>query len=283
MAQSALASRTHASDRLWGIILGGADAARRRWSFLLPCRRPAGVTSLRAAADRATDLIPAHRLVTVLARGRSHDADGLAGVQRVIQPAYRGSAAELFLPLSMIARRDQSAIVVVLPADGAGQDEPEFLAAVERAAEAVAERRSLLLVIGVAPPCARAPGWVEPGVAVAGLEHLGVRAVRRFLRRPTHTQAAALHASGGLVNTGVVVAEAGTLLALGRRRLPDVLETLEPLEAAFGGPEEHLLCEAVYEGMPYADIAHALFAADEAFGVLDVPRTRTRIRPVASA
>jgi hypothetical protein len=85
------------------------------------------------------------------------------------------------------------------------------------------------------------------------------------------------------VNTGVVVAEAGTLLALGRRRLPDVLETLEPLEAAFGGPEEHLLCEAVYEGMPYADIAHALFAADEAFGVLDVPRTRTRIRPVASA
>jgi mannose-1-phosphate guanylyltransferase len=283
MAQPALASHATVTDRLWGIVLAGAGGARRRWSCLLPCRRPLGVAPLRAAVDRASALIPAQRLVTVLARGRAHDADGFAGIQRVVQPAYRGSAAEVFLPLSMIARRDPSAIVVVLPADSTGQDEADFLTALGHAAEIVAQRADLLLVIGLAPPCPRPPGWVEPGEVIAGLERFGVRAVRRFLRRSSFAQGSGLHGNGGLVNTGVVVAQAETLLALGRRRLPDVLETLEPLEAVFGGPEEHLLCEAIYEGMPYADIAHALFAADEPFGVLTIPRTRARVRPVASA
>jgi hypothetical protein len=103
------------------------------------------------------------------------------------------------------------------------------------------------------------------------------------VRRTSFAQAAALRASGGLINTGVIVAQAATWLALGRRRLPDVLETLEPLQTAHGGAEENLLCEAVYEAMPYADLAHALLARDEAFAVLAVPRTRTRVMPVASA
>ena len=285
MAQTALASESFATvaDRLWGIVLAGTGAQHRRWRFFLPSRRPDGVTPLRAVVDRAADLIPAHRLVAVLARGRDHDARGLDHVQRVVQPAYRGSAAEVFLPLAMIARRDPSAIVVVLPADGVGQDEADFLATVGRAAETVAARPDVLLVIGVAPPCPRAPGWIEPGDVVAGLGAFGVRSVRRFVRRPSFAEISLLQKNGGLVNTGVVVAQAEALLALGRRRLPDVLETLEPLETAFGRPEEHLLREAIYEGMPYADVSHALFAADEPFGVLPVPRTRARVRPVASA
>jgi hypothetical protein len=103
------------------------------------------------------------------------------------------------------------------------------------------------------------------------------------VRRSGFAQAAALEARGALVNTGVVVATAETLLALGRQRLPDVLETLEPLATSAGGPEERLLCEAIYEGMPYADLSHALFTGGDAFGVLPLPRTRARVRPAASA
>jgi mannose-1-phosphate guanylyltransferase len=285
MAQTALALEPYVpvADRLWGIVLGGTSAARRRWSLSLPCRRPVGTTPLRAAVDRAGGAIPARRLVAVVARGHEQAARDLADVQRVVQPAYRGTAAEVFLPSYMIAQRDRSAIVIVLPVEGVGQQEADFLPSIRRAADTVARRPDLLLVMGVAPPCARPPGWIEPGEPIEGLESLGVRAVRRFLRRPSFAQAMTLRASGGLVNTGVVVAHVETLLALGRRRVPDVLETLEPLGAAFGGPEEHLLCEAIYEGMPYADVAHALYSADEPFGVFPIPRTRARVRPVASA
>jgi len=284
MAEQALTTQHHAAlaDRLWGIVPAGTRV-RRRWRFLLSRHRSFNPAPLSSVLDRAGALFAADRLVAVLARGHEHDVNGLVGVRRVVQPAYRGSAAEIFLPLLAIVRRDPEAIVVVLPPDAAGQDEPQFLATVETAAAAVASHRGLPLVVGLAPPCSRPPGWMEPGDVVAGLERFGVRAVRRFIRRPSFAEAAAIHASGGLASTGVIVAHAETLLDLGRRRLPDVLETLEPLETALGGPEEPLLCEAIYEAMPYADLSHALFAAGERVGVLAVPRERTRLRPVASA
>jgi len=98
--------------------------------------------------------------------------------------------------------------------------------------------------------------------------------VRRFVARPSRGEAVALYAGEALVNTHVVIAKVGALLELGRRYLPDVLETLEPLEAAFGMPEERLLCEAVYEQMPYADIAHALFVRPQHAAVLPVSDVR---------
>ena len=44
---------------------------------------------------------------------------------------------------------------------------------------------------------------------------------------------------------------------------------------AFGAPEESLLCEAVYEGMPYASLAHALFVRARTSAVLPVPHVTT--------
>lgn len=284
MAEQALTTLHHAAlaDRLWGIVPAGTRV-RRRWRFLLSRHRSFNPAPISAVLDRAGALFAADRLVAVLTRGHEHDVDGLDGVRRVVQPAYRGSAAEIFLPLLAIVRQDPQAIVVVLPPDAVGQDEPRFLTTVETAAAAVASRPDLPVIIGLAPPCTRPPGWVQQGDVVAGLERFGVRAVRRFIRRPSFAEAAAIQAGGGLAGTGVIVAQAETLLDLGRRHLPDVIETLEPLENALGGPEEHLLCEAIYEAMPYADLSHALFAADETVGILAIPRTSTRVRPVASA
>ena len=284
MASRSLAIQEHASaaERLWGIVPAGVGS-RWRWSLLFPRRRAGAPAPLSTVLDRASALIDGSRLIVVVTRGHEHDANGPEGTQRLVQPAYRGSAAEVFLALAKIVSRDPSAIVAVLPADGIGQDEAEFFATVARAAAAVDALPDLPIVLGLSPPCARPPGWVLPGEMIAGLERFGVRAVRRFIRRPGFAEAVAFQAGGGLVSSGVVVARAETLLALGRRRLPDVLEALEPLETAFDRPEEPLLREAIYEAMPHADLSHALFAADEPLGVLAVPRTRTRVRPVASA
>jgi mannose-1-phosphate guanylyltransferase len=282
MAEPTLARQHPIIDRLWGIVTA-STRARPPLRFLFSRRHALGRTPLSSVLERASGLITANRLVAVLARGHERDADAPAGVRRVVQPAYRGSASEVFLPLLAIVHQDPRAIVVVLPPDAAGQDEPKFLTTVEAAAEAVALRPDLPIVVGLAPPCARPPGWLLTGELVAGLEHLGVREVRRFVRRPSFAEAGTLGANVGLVSTGVIVAQADTVLDLGRRHLPDVLETLEPLESALGGPEERLLCEAVYEAMPYADFSHALFAAGAPIGVVVIPRTQTRVRPVASA
>src|SRR5712692_11950816 len=100
MTEQALTTQHHTAlaDRLWGIVPAGT-CARRHWRFLLPRRRPFNPAPLSAVLDRASALFSADRLVAVLARGHEHDGHGLDGVRRVIQPAYRGSAAEVFLPL----------------------------------------------------------------------------------------------------------------------------------------------------------------------------------------
>src|SRR5262249_54470128 len=87
-----------------------------------------------------------------------------------------------------------------------------------------------------------------------GLEDLAVHTVRRFVNDATPPERRMLFDAGALVSTSIFVARAGTLLSVAQRVLPEVLEALEPLEAAFGRPEDGLLCGAVYECMPRAGL-----------------------------
>lgn len=268
------------SNRLWGIVLGGT-AGEDRGPGTTPRgvhRRMAGATRdllFRQAVERATRLIDAERLVAVFDRDhvRSYDSTlrGLPAIQRLVQPRYRGSAPEVFLPLLKIAHRDPDATVVILPGDQLIDGEARLMNSVAKAAQAAAARPDLPLVIGAQPtlPDPSAP-WIEPGAPVEGLEPFAVRTVARFVARPAPADLAALYEGDGLFNTRIVVAKARALVRLGQRYLPDVLETFEPLIGAFGAPEESLLCEAVYEGMPYASVSHALFVRAQNVAVLPV-------------
>jgi len=229
--------------------------------------------------ERAARLIPAERLVTVLARGQSVSYDTALGVlpeiHRVVQPAWRGTAAETFLPVLKIAAADPEAVVVLFPGSYATDGDGRLMSHVAKAVAAVAVRPELPVVLGASPrgPDA-ASAWIEPGPPIEGLERYAIRSVRRFMPRPSPAEIVALWEGDGLVNTRVVIAQARALITLGNRYLPDVLETFEPLETAFGTPEEPLLCEAVYEQMPYASITHALFARTGDVAVLPVAQVR---------
>lgn len=235
----------------------------------------------RRTLERAMWLIPPERLVAVLVRDHSAYYDrelrGLGPIHTIVQPAWRGSAASMFLPILKIVDADPDATVAMFPGGQPMDGDAQLMTSVGKAAHAIVARPELPLVIGAAP---RGPdpaqAWIEPGDAVDGLEPYAVRAVRRFVHRPSRAEAAALWDGDGLVNTHVTIAKARALIALGGRYLSDVLETFEPLRAAFGTPEEGLLCEAVYEEMPHASVAHALFARGHEVAVLPAPHVRTR-------
>jgi mannose-1-phosphate guanylyltransferase len=262
------------TNHLWGIVLAGRGDDGRGTSAK-PRSCVPDKTLFRQTLDRATRLIPEERLIAVLARSHGAYYDtalaALPGVHRVVQPAYRGSGPEVYLAVLKIALQDPDALVVVFPGHHGIDREARFMTHVARAVQAVMVRPELPIVIG-APPAGPEPSrsWIEPGELVEGLEAYPVRAVRRFLSRPTGAEAAALWAGEGLINTRVIIASVRALLALGGRYLPDVLETFEPLGHVFGAPEESLMCEAVYEEMPYASIAHALFVRAHEVAVLPV-------------
>ncbi|MGH7392488.1 MAG: hypothetical protein ACREM3_23980 [Candidatus Rokuibacteriota bacterium] len=278
------------SQRLWGVVLAGSLDERqlRRPARLVP-DEPGGQRALfRQMIERATWLVPAERLVAVLARDHSAYYDrelrGLGPIRTIVQPAWRGSAAGLFLPILKIAAGDPDATVAIFPGGQPVYGDAHLMTSVRKAVRAVSVRPELPVVIGAAP---RGPdlaqAWIDPGEAIEGLEPYAVRAVLRFVHRPSRAEAASLWEGDGLVNTHVVVAKARALIALGGRYLPDVLETFEPLGSAFGTPEEALLCEAVYEGMPYASVAHALFVRGRDVAVMPAPHVRTRLEAPAGA
>jgi mannose-1-phosphate guanylyltransferase len=244
------------SPHLWGVVLSGGPTAL-----------------LRRTVERAATLIPRRRIVTVTARPHPGPAPAivLSRVQRIVQPVYRGSAAEIFLPVLKIARRDPHATVVVMPGDLLIGHETRFISYVERAISAVDVRPDVPILLGCHPRTLEAGhGWIEPGVPVDGLERLAIRTIARFIERPSRAEVGALFEGHGLRNTRVIIARARTLVDLGQRHLPDVLETLEPLEAAFGRPEESLLCDAVYECMPRASVWRALLRGGDV-AVLGIP------------
>ncbi len=281
-----------ASSGLWGVIVGGG-LRKRHPDRRVPrgaCRSGAARNVLfRQAVERAARLIDAQRLLAVFARDQSASYDtalqGLPSIQRVVQPFYRGSAPEIFLPVLKIAHQDPDATVVLLPGDRLVDGEGHLMSYVAKAARAVTVRPDLPLVIG-AHPEAPDPGaaWIEPGAPVEDLEPYGVRTVRRFVRRPSPADLATLWEGEGLLNTHVVIAKARALIRLGRRYLPDVLEAFEPLAGAFGSPEERLLCEAVYEEMPYASVSHALFVRAHHVAVLPAVHVtlRREVRPATA-
>jgi mannose-1-phosphate guanylyltransferase len=280
--------------RVWAIVLTGDDppvpgnAYRRRH-----CRpaRPwpgAGGTRGRHALERASRLAPAGQTITVLTRRQAAawepELAAAPYARRVVQPVYRGRAAEVLLPLLKIGRQDPSATVVILPADHRQRvdHDPRFLRYVGRAVWAVALRPDLPIVIGAQPHAPVSDGWIEPGPPVEGLEDLAVRAVERFVDGASAAERRRLFESHALTSTSILVGRAGTLLALAARTLPDVLEALEPLEDALDRPEESLLCDAVYECMPDNDLAPLERAPELA--VLALPGVAWRVpeREVAS-
>jgi mannose-1-phosphate guanylyltransferase len=242
--------------RVWALVLAGA-APRR------------GSAAVKRALDRAARLAPPHRVVAVMSRESLRHASGTLaetpGVTRIVQPAYRGSAAELFLPALLVARRDPDAVIVALRADDT-HDGP-VAPCLARAVRAVAVRPDLTVLVGARPRTTRTPdGFVEPGSPLPGLEALSLLAVRRFVYEAPRGLA-----GRELLAPAALAAQARTLVALGRRFVPDVLETLEPLEDADDATEATLLCEAVYECMPYASLSRECLERVPDLAVLPVP------------
>jgi mannose-1-phosphate guanylyltransferase len=255
--------RVASHSRVWAIVLTGdappMPGRGRRFRRYGPARGPHGVSRAPAhraqrTLERASQLAPAGQMLTVMTRQRAagweRELAALPPGPRVVQPVYRGRAAEILLPLLKIVRRDPAASVIVLPAAQRVYHDARFLRHVARGVWAVAVRPDVPLLIAARPDAPGADGWIEPGVPVEGLEALSVRTVKRFVDGASPAERRRLFESRALVNTSIFVARADTLLSLAGRALPEVLEALEPLEEAFDRPEESLLCEAVYEYMP---------------------------------
>lgn len=220
------------SGRTWAIVLAGGAGTRLASLTTLPggTEVPKQYWSLCGGRSLLADALwraerfapPARTLVVVAPEHREHWERELAGHPLgnvLVQPANRGTAAGLVLPLLAILGRDPRATIAVLPSDHFVADEGALEAALGSALSR-AGRRELVLV-GIEPEGPETQyGWVCPE------DGQRISRVREFVEKPPLAVARELLGRGALWNSFILAVHGTTLLGRVRRRLPDLVRGL---------------------------------------------------------
>ncbi|HEY1812944.1 MAG TPA: sugar phosphate nucleotidyltransferase [Kofleriaceae bacterium] len=149
------------------------------------------------------------------------------GVELIVEPVGRNTAAAIGLAAAILAARDPDASLVVLPADQHVADRAALAAALETAL-AAAETADAIATIGIPPTRPETGfGYVElTAPAVPG----AVQPVARFVEKPDLATAERYVASGRyLWNAGILCATASRLLAELDRQLPDTARAVREI------------------------------------------------------
>jgi mannose-1-phosphate guanylyltransferase len=219
-------------DRVWTLVLA-AGAGRRLsavtggtpkqfWSI------DGGPSLVESTIARLGPVASPSSTLTVVDESHTRYVERLAEPSSlgrlVIQPADRGTALGVLIGLAPIALSRPDDVVLVTPSDH-GVARPDLLQrAILDAAASVRSGRSHVVLFGVTPDVAcNDYGWITFGQPDHADRSTRVRPVTGFVEKPAPREAARLLASGAVWNSMVLVARAGGLLNLYRRRhLPEL-------------------------------------------------------------
>jgi mannose-1-phosphate guanylyltransferase len=274
---------TSERGEIWGLVLAAGEGsrlvglARHADGSAAPkqfCALVGERTLLATTLERAARLVARRRIVVVVAEEhRRFWQEELAGWPRenvVVQPANRGTAAGLLLPLLHIAGRDPDARVAIFPSDHHVADESIFLASVAEALSALERPLDRIVLLGIEPDRPDTGlGWIAPWRDAIGAP----RPVARFVEKPAADEARELAAAGALWNSFVLAARLDALLALYVRRQPELLDRMTDVVLA-RRPERNRAraLAALYAALPARDFSrHVLAGNEDALAVLAVP------------
>lgn len=229
--------------------------ARRDGSRGRPgCRRPR--TMLESTLDRAARIAPPERTVAIVAashrRWWERGLTGLPPENVIVQPANRGTAAGILLPLLHVLLRDASASVLILPSDHYVRDEAVMDGAVREALAFSKGHSGRLTLLGITPLSPdEGYGWIVP----SGAGKQEDKAVGTFVEKPPRSIAAMLMRAGALWNSFMMAGALRTFLDHFERALPDLLDRFTAVIEE--GLDARRL-EGLYENLPVFDFSRHL-------------------------
>jgi mannose-1-phosphate guanylyltransferase/mannose-6-phosphate isomerase len=256
----------HSSGLITPVLLSGGSGTRlwplSRDAYPKQFHALAGKrTLLAAAALRASD--PARFAPLIVVANAEHRflvaeqlrLVGLSPARLVLEPEGRNTAPAAAVAALLESRRDPDAVLLIMPADHVIANEAGFIEAINSGMDAA--RKGSLVLFGVVPDVpATGYGYIEIGPRLCGEVH----AVRQFIEKPDRARAEAYLTAGTFLwNSGIVLAQARTLIAELDTHAPEVLAAAR---AAVDDARQDLdfirLGEAAFLAAPSISLDHAV-------------------------
>jgi mannose-1-phosphate guanylyltransferase len=271
------------SAHTWAVVLAAGEGSRLRTltttasGEAVPkqfCSLRGGPSLLHEALARARAVAPAHQVCAVVAEQHrlwwSSALQELEPGNIVVQPANRGTAHGIMLPLLRIAARDPDAVIILLPADHHVLDENTLAQSLRRAATLARVRAGAVVLLGVEPDHADPElGYILPGDGTTSELTL----VRQFVEKPAPARARELLDQGALWNIFIVAATARALLSLFRQDHADTLARMQALIRDGAAHSGRRTLAALYKDLPAIDFSRDLLETHAAqLRVLPVPQ-----------
>ncbi|HLF97424.1 MAG TPA: mannose-1-phosphate guanylyltransferase/mannose-6-phosphate isomerase [Methylococcaceae bacterium] len=210
------------------------------------------LTGLPAVADPLLVCNHGHRFL-VAEQLRELDVSPLA---IFLEPVGRNTAPAIAAAAYELLRRDEDAVMLVLPADHLILDVDAFQQAVARAGHAVADGN--LVTFGIVPDRPETGyGYICQGQPLAGE---GVYRVERFVEKPDERTASAYLAEGGYYwNSGMFLFQAKTYLTELEAFRPAIAQaSREAMQAARADLDFVRLDETAFKSCPSESIDYAV-------------------------
>jgi mannose-1-phosphate guanylyltransferase len=235
------------------------------------CRLVGDETMLARTLARAARIVPPERVLVVVAEKHrgwwEHELRAIPAENVLIQPANKGTAVGILLPLTVIAGRNPDATVLVLPSDHFVADEEALAESIAGAIRAVRGAGKTVL-LGMTPEGPDTGyGWIVPERGHDRLLH-----VLAFSEKPNEQAARTLMGRGALWNSFLIAANVRHLLSLYARTCSDILKLfMKEVEIARGSVDLRRL-SLVYEPLPVRDFSRdVLQHVPEELSVWTVP------------
>lgn len=254
----------------WAVVLAGGDGVRMRpliKSWLGEnrpkqyCTFTGSRSMLQHTLDRAAQLCPEERIITIVGAGHSNYLKRNHIGTVIEQPQNKGTALGVMLPIAFILDRDPDATVLILPSDHFVYPEERFNGYADQAFRLADQHSDRLIIMGAVPDGPETDyGWIEPGQDANGGNHSEVRS---FLEKPSREAAQKIFDNHWLWNTMVVAVKASTLWALATRLLPKPMQGFENLRVVLRAvreervPDNHVMVALnhIYNRLPASDFS----------------------------
>lgn len=261
-------------DKAHAVIMAGGSGTRfwplsrstrpKQFLSLGPDER----TLLRATAERVWAAVPPER--TWVVTGKSQQAQveqelpELPGSQVLAEPVGRNTAPCIGWAASHIRRRDEDAIMAVLPADHYISDSAAYVETLKRGLDAATHGD--FVTIGIRPTRPETGyGYIEVG----GELDPGVFRARRFVEKPNVQRAQQFVASNKFLwNSGMFFFLASKILDAITQHLPGLGTQLAVFDDAAKAGNEAEVVDAQYAELPSVSIDHGIMEKVDAVSVV---------------